>query len=176
MRIVLDFRLLIYFAHVIGCVWWGIGYLEYSCILDYHQVNASYAAENMLPAELLVPGATELCGGGVPWIFRTDTRDLPNASLLQKYLTALYWAIATIVRNPWVAPDTGIEKVVTAIVSSAKRDVESAAAACSSAATLLMTLIDRVRASHESRSFPLPPCVLHSGRCLWHHRLRCDHR
>lgn len=119
MRIFLDFRLLIYFAHVVGCMWWGIGYLEYTCILDYLQINASYAAANMLTADILVPEAKDACGGGVPWILRTETRDLPAASLLQKYLTALYWSIATIVRNPWVAPDTGIEKLITAIVSSA---------------------------------------------------------
>ena len=60
--------------------------------------------------------ATDACGDGVPWIVRTETTDLPHASLMQQYLTALYWSIATIVRNPWIAPDTLYEKFITMVI------------------------------------------------------------
>ena len=40
------------------------------------------------------------CGEGLPWIVRTATHDLAAAPLTQKYLSSLYWAVATIVRNP----------------------------------------------------------------------------
>ena len=32
MRIFLYFRALFYFAHWMGCIWWGIGYREYECV------------------------------------------------------------------------------------------------------------------------------------------------
>lgn len=34
MRISLYFRALFYFAHWVGCIWWGIGYREFNCVRD----------------------------------------------------------------------------------------------------------------------------------------------
>ena len=128
-RIFLDFRILFYCAHIVGCMWWGIGYFEYQCA---EAALASIAAEGVLPgaAELAhlnasdafrLLGATDerivaaatLCGEGIPWVVRTETRALASAPVFQQYVTSLYWAIVTIVRNPWVPPDTQYEKIFT---------------------------------------------------------------
>lgn len=129
MRIFLDFRILFYCAHIVGCMWWGIGYLEYQCIErrfaqiasdavlsgadQLAQMNTSEVFAVFGPSDELILAATSECGEGVPWVVRTETRELTSAPLLQQYVTSLYWSIATIVRNPWIAPDTQYEKIFT---------------------------------------------------------------
>jgi CRP-like cAMP-binding protein len=134
-RIYLDFRALFYFAHWVGCLWWGLGQLEYACLERTFNLIADegslpsadlLASLNMSVSDALehfddhsaavIKAATDACGEGVPWVLRTDTRDLPAAPVLQKYVTSLYWSIATIVRNPWVAPDTQYEKCFTSAI------------------------------------------------------------
>lgn len=76
-------------------------------------MNYSDALIELGSDSLLVIAATASCGGGVPWVVRTPVFQLPNAPLFQQYLTSLYWSVATIVRNPWIAPDTSYEKLFT---------------------------------------------------------------
>ena len=47
---------------------------------------------------------------------RTSTRDLEGAPLDQKYLSSLYWALTTLLKTPWVGPDTMLEKAFTSLM------------------------------------------------------------
>ena len=83
-------------------------------------LNASVVASDVFdelgPQHELVQLATGPCGDGVPWVVRSMTLDLPNAPFFQQYMTSLYWSVATIVRNPWVAPGTYFEKLFVSTV------------------------------------------------------------
>ena len=57
MRIFLYFRALFYFAHWMGCIWWGIGYVEYQCV----QANLRARAAAPLPRIVLRPPNNGLC-------------------------------------------------------------------------------------------------------------------
>ena len=72
--------------------------------------------EDFSPTSPLVTFGTNGCGRGVPWVIRTETSNLTAAPFLQQYLSSLYLSISTIVRNPWIPPDTQYEKWYTALV------------------------------------------------------------
>ena len=135
-RIILDFFNVTMIAHWAACLWWGIGDLEYKCVeerfAEYRDVfvntsmdphilvelpETSYLVlDHMLPTSHAVRYAVDSCGGGVPWVVRTDTKNLTSAPLMQKWLTSLYFSVSTIVRNPSISPDTIYEQWYTGAV------------------------------------------------------------
>ena len=88
--------------HWVACVWWAIGTsgLTNSSVkkLDW-EGGTSW---------LLRPtfGALSLAPGGVP------------VTGVQAYLSALYWAAATLIKTAWIAPSTPVEKLYGCIIVS----------------------------------------------------------
>ena len=135
-RILVDFFNVTMIAHWAACLWWGIEDFEYRCVKERFAefrevfVNTSMdphilvglpetthaVLDHMRPTSFAVNYAVDSCGGGVPWVVRTETSNLTSAPLAQKWLTSLYFSVSTIVRNPSIPPDTIYEQWYTGAV------------------------------------------------------------
>ena len=90
--------------HWVACIWWFIGS---SGLSDGHVGKKDHA-------------------GGSSWLTRSSAMSAHNynpktlqpATGLQAYLSALYWATATLIKTAWIAPSTGTEKVYACVVVS----------------------------------------------------------
>jgi len=86
-------------AHVFACIWWLIGWSEY-----------------MQDLEELASNSTERQSHGISWISRIPGEPLTNASRFEhQYLSAMYWSLTTLMKTPWVGPDTVVEKVFASL-------------------------------------------------------------
>mgnify|MGYP002033796426 CR=1 FL=1 len=88
LRLLWLFMWFVLFSHLTACIWWAIG-----------AYDLRHADEFSLS-----------------WVRRTSTRDLEGAPLDQKYLSSLYWALTTLLKTPWVGPDTMLEKAFTSLM------------------------------------------------------------
>lgn len=81
-------------AHWFACIWWIIGLVEYTSEQDEPQ-SASH---------------------GVSWLKRIPGEALTNASKFEhQYLSSMYWSLTTLMKTPWVGPDTVYEKMFASL-------------------------------------------------------------
>ena len=74
--------------------WWIIGLVEYTSEQDEPQ-SASH---------------------GVSWLKRIPGEALTNASKFEhQYLSSMYWSLTTLMKTPWVGPDTVYEKMFASL-------------------------------------------------------------
>ena len=97
-------------AHWLACFWWAIGYFEYEA--DENRAllaNTSVTCDHTHECSWL----RRIPGGGEPLT--------PDSPFEQQYFTAFFWSLTTLMKTPWVAPDTISEKVfgIIAIFSGA---------------------------------------------------------
>ena len=75
------------------CSWWYIGWTEYMNDLNE---NANSSVFNH----------------GRSWISRIPGEPLTNSSRFEhQYLSSMYWSLTTLMKTPWVGPDTVVEKI-----------------------------------------------------------------
>ena len=82
-----------------ACIWWALGYLEYK------------QDERRAAGTLVLCDSTHPCS----WIRRIpdDGEKLsPESSFAQQYVSSFYWSLTTLMKTPWIGPDTVAEKVV----------------------------------------------------------------
>ena len=88
------------FAHWFACCWWLIGWFEF--VGDLKEATASG-----LPADTTK---------GVSWLQRIPGQTLTNSSSFgHQYLSSMYWSLTTLMKTPWVGPDTVAEKVFASV-------------------------------------------------------------
>jgi hypothetical protein len=128
-------------SHWCGCIFWAIGVSQYNCL---GRPACTCAMDTVCSCGAGIgAGTLDRCGAGIPWIIRTETRELPTASFAQqclagsfraravlllllllvehlppygRYLSSLYWSLSAMVKTPWVGPDTIGEKVWVSLV------------------------------------------------------------
>jgi hypothetical protein len=97
-RVVLQMLGFIMVAHWVACLWWMIGETTY----DASTGETSYQGKSWL---LRVPeGSTKL-----------DT-NLTVTPFSQQYMSSLYWSLTTLMKTPWVGPDTVEEKIFASLM------------------------------------------------------------
>ena len=83
-------------AHWFACIWWIIGFVEFQ---SDEQERLSHTLADGL-------------GHGVSWLQRVPGQPLTNSSALEhQYWSAMYWSLTTLMKTPWVGPDTELEKL-----------------------------------------------------------------
>ena len=84
--------------HWVACIWWFIG-----------TSGASDGYVNKKEFE-----------GGSSWLTRPsfNARRLDLATGVHAYISALYWAAATLIKTAWIAPSTAFEKVYACVIVS----------------------------------------------------------
>jgi hypothetical protein len=100
--------LFLVFAHVVGSLWWSIG------------VAGAASAED--------DGGAIGRPTGTSWVIRAGVVSEcaaagnlsdPNCATSElglQYMSSLYWSLTTLIKTPWVHPDTIIEKVWASII------------------------------------------------------------
>ena len=79
--------------------WWIIGRAEYMSDLRERQTNGSDGVSH-----------------GISWLTRIPGEPLTNASAFEhQYLSSMYWSLTTLMKTPWVGPDTVLEKIFASL-------------------------------------------------------------
>jgi len=75
-------------AHWFACIWWLIGWAELTYDLS----------------------------SGESWLKRIPGQALSNATAFEhQYLSSMYWSLTTLMKTPWVGPDTVYEKMFASL-------------------------------------------------------------
>mmetsp|Transcript_5676 Transcript_5676/g.15074 ORF Transcript_5676/g.15074 Transcript_5676/m.15074 type:complete len:595 (-) Transcript_5676:173-1957(-) len=75
-------------AHWFACIWWLIGWAEFTYDLS----------------------------SGDSWLERIPGQALSNTSAFEhQYLSSMYWSLTTLMKTPWVGPDTVYEKMFASL-------------------------------------------------------------
>ena len=91
-RVVLQMFGFMMVAHWVACLWWMIGESHYAVEESDGQTFTSWLRR--------VPhGSTELFP------------DVSKTPFAQQYMSSMYWSLTTLMKTPWVGPDTVAEKV-----------------------------------------------------------------
>jgi len=84
-------------AHWVACIWWAIGWAEF--MDDRNEQRTSNSASFIMRH-------------GVSWLSRVPGESLTNSSRFEhQYLSSMYWSLTTLMKTPWVGPDTVGEKM-----------------------------------------------------------------
>lgn len=114
LRVLLHITFFILGAHWVGCFWWIIGETSYD----------SKDAECLMKCG----GSGVDCGDshGVSWMLRTpegstklhrdDGSGEYETPVSQQWLSAFYWSLTTLMKSPWVGPDTLGEKAYASLI------------------------------------------------------------
>jgi len=87
-------------AHWFACIWWVIGWAEFMDDANERR-NAS---------------GTRTASHGVSWLSRIPGEPLTNSSRFEhQYLSSMYWSLTTLMKTPWVGPDTVGEKMFASL-------------------------------------------------------------
>ncbi|KAL1496257.1 hypothetical protein AB1Y20_016220 [Prymnesium parvum] len=92
-----------FFAHWVGCLWWMIGSKETTAAVN-RLVASGRPASSYSDSWLQRIPKMNWNGQGIAYPL-----DL-QSPFLQQYLSSLYWAFTALVKVPWVAPHTVLEK------------------------------------------------------------------
>ena len=98
LRVAVALFIFLLWAHWLACVWWAVG------TVGFYQDGGF--DENAVKCDRTRP-----CS----WFRRTPEGNLklsPDVALGQQYLSSLYWSLTTLMKTPWIGPDTVFEKVV----------------------------------------------------------------
>lgn len=92
--------LFLVFAHIVGSIWWSLGVASFNCVTAIGRPT------------------------GTSWVVRAGVVDgcddsaVPTNSteLGLEYMSSLYWSLTTLIKTPWVHPDTILEKVFASVI------------------------------------------------------------
>lgn len=94
LRVLLHITFFILGAHWVGCFWWMIGSASY-----YDDDTHATTWLKRVP-----PGSTAL------------SEDAGVTPLAQQWLSSFYWSLTTLMKSPWVGPDTLGEKAYASVI------------------------------------------------------------
>jgi len=118
----------IVYAHIVGSIWWSLG------VSDFNRHPSG------IPAGITWVERAKICVGpnrgeyypppspppappdGIVPRNNDDEYDNPycisedDDNLIQKYMSSMYWALTTLIKTPWVHPDTVPEKIFASII------------------------------------------------------------
>lgn len=98
LRIVALMVLFCLIAHIFACLWWVIGWAGY--MADLREAN----------------DPTLGVSHGISWLQRLPGEQLTNSSRFEhQYLSSMYWSLTTLMKTPWVGPDTVYEKMFASL-------------------------------------------------------------
>jgi CRP-like cAMP-binding protein len=87
-------------AHWFACIWWLIGWREFQ--------NTKSTGVNNATGGAVVHG--------VSWLSRIPGEPLTDVSNVEhQYLSSMYWSLTTLMKTPWVGPDTVGEKMFASL-------------------------------------------------------------
>uniref|UniRef100_A0A7S2J4H1 Ion transport domain-containing protein n=1 Tax=Haptolina brevifila TaxID=156173 RepID=A0A7S2J4H1_9EUKA len=87
-------------AHWFACIWWIIGWQEYQA--DLREARSGGNGEGL--------------SHGVSWLQRIPGELLTNGTSFEhQYLSSMYWSLTTLMKTPWVGPDTVGEKMFASL-------------------------------------------------------------
>jgi len=96
--------LFLVFAHVVGSLWWSIGVAEFNKITAFGRPTGT--------SWVIRAGVDSVCdtSGGA------NGTAVCDSSLGLEYMSSLYWSLTTLIKTPWVHPDTIMEKVWASVI------------------------------------------------------------
>ena len=102
LRAVVSLFSFILVAHWLACVWWAVG------VFGYYEDKFA-AGDGPVSCDHSRP-----CS----WIRRLPAGSMqmspesPSIGFAQQYLTSFYWSLTTLMKTPWITPDTMFEKII----------------------------------------------------------------
>lgn len=97
--------LFLVFAHIVGSIWWSLGVADFNCVSAFGRPTGT----SWVVRAGVVDGCDDSVSAGA-----NATR--ASSSLGLEYMSSLYWSLTTLIKTPWVHPDTIIEKVVASAI------------------------------------------------------------
>ncbi|KAL1507626.1 hypothetical protein AB1Y20_007245 [Prymnesium parvum] len=108
-------------AHWFACIWWFVGLQEFrqdrAEISERDQKLAECNNSSLTSFELQANcseaawSAYYALDHGTSWLTRVPGHALTEDSpLSHQYMSSMYWALTTLMKTPWVGPDTELEK------------------------------------------------------------------
>jgi len=109
-------------AHWFACIWWFVGLNEYRHdqgeIEDRDRKIADCNNVSVTPVVLLANCTATAWSEyyaldhGTSWLTRIPGAPLTEDSpLSHQYMSSMYWSLTTLMKTPWVGPDTELEKL-----------------------------------------------------------------
>jgi hypothetical protein len=96
--------LFLVFAHVVGSLWWSIGAADFN--------KQSFAGRPTGTSWVIRAGVDSGVDPASCMVNGTMTPGCAGTSALGlEYMSSLYWSLTTLIKTPWVHPDTILEKV-----------------------------------------------------------------
>jgi len=96
--------LFLVFAHIVGSIWWSLGVASFNC----DTVGGRPTGTSWVVRAGVVVG----CGDSQLSANTTETGE----GLGLEYMSSLYWSLTTLIKTPWVHPDTIVEKVFASFI------------------------------------------------------------
>ena len=107
------------FAHIIGSLWWSIG------VANFNRMGAQAAGrpsgtswvtragvDTVCDEVIMPPSSPPDAGSGSAGAIES----CDSSALGLAYMSSLYWSLTTLIKTPWVHPDTILEKIMASIV------------------------------------------------------------
>ena len=98
LRVAVALSIFLLVAHWVACVWWAVGTFGF-----YEDGGFNTSAVNC--------DRTKPCS----WFRRVPQGQMqlsPNVEFGQQYVSSFYWSLTTLMKTPWIGPDTIFEKIV----------------------------------------------------------------
>jgi len=104
-------QMLVFFmfvAHWVGSGWWALGVAPYNVSPSGNPTGTTWVVRaNVCPSERNESSTAGYC---------LEMPDGETVEFWQKYMSSLYWSLTTLIKTPWVHPDTVGEKAVASII------------------------------------------------------------
>ena len=100
LRVFVSLFIFVLVAHWLACIWWAVGVFEFN-----NDEEVARAA-----AVPVVCDHSHPCS----WLRRIPDGELlsPDSSFEVQYVSSFFWSLTTLMKTPWVGPDTVAEKVI----------------------------------------------------------------
>jgi len=96
------------FAHLVGSLWWSIGVAEF---------NTATAVGRPTGTSWVVRVGVDACNDDPTAAYNASSASTCDSSELgMEYMSSLYWSLTTLIKTPWVHPDTILEKVWASLI------------------------------------------------------------
>ena len=97
--------LFLVFAHIVGSAWWSLGVSSFNCGGNTGRPTGT----SWVVRAGVVDGCDEVEASGA-------NTTLTDEALGLEYMSSLYWSLTTLIKTPWVHPDTILEKVFASAI------------------------------------------------------------
>lgn len=98
-------------AHLVGSLWWAIGVSPFNRNDD--EVFGRPAGTSWVVRSSVCPAVESIHRSNYSSSVDMYCKD---ASMLQRVMSSLYWSLTTLIKTPWVHPDTIVEKAFASLI------------------------------------------------------------